>query len=966
MKRQLRLAFTLTSVVMTLLLLAQFTGLIPDRDQLVESNRGVLAESIAIHVTSLMLQHRLEGLKKDLSYYASRNDDLKSIGLRRSDGVLVASYGDHEKRWTKTQGEASTAHQVKVPIWDGDSKWGEVELRFADLHQPGLSGLLLHPLTKLIALFGIGCFLAFYLLLGKMLKVLDPAKAVPSRVRSALDTLAEGLLILNPKGQIMLANDAFAGYVGEDPDALIGKNANTLPWRDDSGEAVDDSASPWMQALSSRQVQKNTMMHLKTGDGKELALQVSSSPITTDKSQPAGVLVSFDDVSELRNKEAELEKSREEAEAANHAKSAFLANMSHEIRTPMNAILGFTEILKRGYVQNQQDSLRYLNIINSSGKSLLDLINDILDLSKVESGKMQMEISQIEPYKIVYEAIQVLALRANEKGVRLDYDVVGPIPEFIHSDPTRLRQMIINLVGNAIKFTEEGTVEVVCSFDQTGAEPQMLFSIKDSGIGMTPQQLDNIFNPFVQADSSTTRRFGGTGLGLTISKRFAEALGGGITVTSEAGVGSTFVISIATGDLSGVHFIEPDDIDLSGNAIAQGLTTRWVLPKAQVLVVDDGAENRELVKFLLQEAGVSVAEAENGREGLEKARQTAYDLILMDVQMPEMDGFTATGKIREAGLDVPIIALTANAMKGFEEECIAAGYTGYFSKPIDVDLFMEKMAEMLGGKQVAVPSESPLPAEPPEGQRPENEDDGSQTTDQNPIYPELLINNATMAAIAEKFIGRLREQLSEMASAWEKRDLDQLSSLAHWLKGAGGTVGFKVFTEPAATLEKAAKNGDSETISLTLAQIKGLSGRLAVNVIANASETPIGNDAGGLPNAAQDNGLPPVPAGPIHSRLAANKRFHRTIRSFVNKLHEKQEEMERLCQNGEFDELAQLAHWLKGSGGTVGFDVFTEPARALEQAAKTGQQQDAEKVMRHIKRLVEAVEAPETDTAISA
>ncbi len=448
MSTKLRVTFGLTGMVITLIMLAHFIGLIPDRDKLVESNRAVLAESIAIHVTSLMLQQRLDNLKRDLSYYASRNDDLLSIGLRRADGVLIASFGDHEHLWTATQHEQSTAHQVKVPIWNGDSKWGEVELRFADLLQPGITGLLQHPFAKLITLFSVTSFFMFYLFLGKTLKVLDPSKAVPSRVRSTLDTLAEGLLILNSKSQIMLANDAFAGFLDEDPDALAGKNANSLPWLDDDGNPIPTNTFPWMQALATGAVQKSRTMQLKTGQDKALALQVSCSPIITDDGQCAGVLVSFDDVSELRKKEAELEKSREEAEAANQAKSAFLANMSHEIRTPMNAILGFTEILKRGYVQNQQDSLRYLNIINSSGKSLLDLINDILDLSKVESGKMQMEISRIEPYKIVYEAIQVLALRANEKGIRLDYDVVGPIPEFIHSDPTRLRQMIINLVGN--------------------------------------------------------------------------------------------------------------------------------------------------------------------------------------------------------------------------------------------------------------------------------------------------------------------------------------------------------------------------------------------------------------------------------------------------------------------------------------------------------------------------------------
>ncbi len=494
----------------------------------------------------------------------------------------------------------------------------------------------------------------------------------------------------------------------------------------------------------------------------------------------------------------------------------------------------------------------------------------------------------------------------------------------------------------------------------------MEFSIKDSGIGMTAEQLENIFNPFVQADSSTTRRFGGTGLGLTISKRFAEALGGGIRVTSKAGEGSTFVVSIATGDLSDVRFIQPDEIDLSDAALEQGLVKKWVLPHAQVLVVDDGPENRELVKFLLQEAGIDVHEAENGREGLEKALHTAYDLILMDVQMPEMDGFTATGKIREAGLETPIIALTANAMKGFEEECITAGYTGYFSKPIDVDLFMEKMAEMLGGKQVAVPRETTVETKAQQEQQDGTAEQGSNTAENlPPIYPELLIDNARMASIAEKFIVRLREQHAAMMAAWEKRDFDQLSDLAHWLKGAGGTVGFKVFNDPAAKLEKAAKNKDGTTVPVLLKEIEALSRHLTIKGAKNEHKDDAGQLGTDNGEADEDTTFARIPTAPIRSRLATNERFHRTIGRFVVKLHEKLEEMEELCRDGEFDELAKLAHWLKGSAGTVGFDVFTEPARELERFAKEQQRQGAERVIQDIERLVNAVEAPETDTAMT-
>ena len=318
---------------------------------------------------------------------------------------------------------------------------------------------------------------------------------------------------------------------------------------------------------------------------------------------------------------------------------------------------------------------------------------------------------------------------------------------------------------------------------------------------MSEEALKNIFDPFVQADSTVTRRFGGTGLGLAISRRFAQALGGDITVKSEIGKGSTFRVSLATGDLDGVAFLQPEEVNELQKEIDAEENYRWQFPHARVLVVDDGEENRELVKLLLEEAGLSVDEAENGQVGVEKATAGGYDVILMDVQMPVMDGFTAAGILREQGLKIPVIALTANAMKGFEAQCLEAGYSGYLSKPINIDQFMELMAQLLGGRKVKGDAGSISVTEISQDVQHEIK----PAADLSPIVSKLPAHNKKFRDIIVRFVKRLDQQLDALEKAEVGGDLKAVADLAHWLKGAGGTVGFDVFTEPAAQLEIHAK-----------------------------------------------------------------------------------------------------------------------------------------------------------------
>ncbi|MDO6823776.1 response regulator [Marinobacter sp. 1_MG-2023] len=910
-----RISLGLSSMLVSLVLFAALLGLVPDRNAAIRDGRALFAESVAVNSSIFITTSDIRRMDTILQVLVDRNEDLLSAAVRHADGRLMTVIGEHQRLWQDSGENTSRDGQIVVPIYEGQQQWGQVELSFEPLLPNQWYGWIYHPVVMLMAFLSIAGFILYYLYMGKMLKQLDPSQAIPDRVRSALDTMAEGLLVIDAKQNIVLANQAFSNIPSVNPDKLIGLQVSRFGWLNQENEKLDKEQAPWTRTLDDAVVRTAEVVRLAIGENETRTFMLNCSPVLTGSGKPAGALISFDDITELEKKEIELRLSRDEAEQANRFKSEFLANMSHEIRTPMNAILGFAEVLKRGYDRNSKDSIRYLNTISSSGNHLLGLINDILDLSKVEAGRIEIEKVHTPVHTIIQEVIQIMRVKADEKQISLEYQADGPLPATIETDAAKLRQIITNLVGNAIKFTDRGGIVVTSRFESAVTGPMVHISVRDSGIGMTEQQALAVFNPFTQADSSITRRFGGTGLGLTISKSFAEAMGGDIRVVSKEGEGSDFQVTVPAGNIGSVGLLSVEEIMSMDWAEQTDAAVRWKFTEATALVVDDGEENRDLLKVVMSDAGVQVFTAENGQQALDFLAQQTVDVVLMDVQMPVMDGLTAAGIMRERYPHLPVIALTADAMSGVQQQCLSAGYSDYLSKPVDIDLLMERLGNYLTGSRVDA-------GQMIDDKLQDNVGWVADAAQEEKIHSSLPVHKEQFRRIVEKFIERMHGQVEVIGSAWRDRDYDRLKKLGHWLKGSSGSVGFQQLMRAGSDLEQYAIDRNDEKLESTIEQIGAFVGQMEV---APGTETRQRQSAK-VQSIQKDYAIPDK----VLCRLpVTSPRLRPIIERFLEQLDDWLGQIDAELEREDCEHIHKFAQWLKASGGSVGFDAFTEPAKDL-------------------------------------
>ncbi len=673
-----------------------------------------------------------------------------------------------------------------------------------------------------------------------------------------LENADSSIFALDPDANTTYVNPAFVKlFKASGPQDFVGRPF--LPER----FWVNPKKRAWFLRQFKKEIVETKELALKTAKGKKIYVTLFATPTKDAAGRingSQGVVYDITDKKELvalREAEehteqiniqlmeatAKAKRLAAQAESANIAKSEFLANMSHEIRTPLNAIIGFSDVLAGGDMTNEQTE--WVETIRASGEHLLELIGDILDLSRIEAGKLDVDITECSLKRLCAKVESIVRSAAMGKGLKFGFTEDGALPGRIRTDSVRLSQCLVNLVNNAVKFTEKGHVYVHVSLHRIDSEPCIRFDVEDTGIGIPPEKHEAIFESFTQADGCTTRRFGGSGLGLAITKRLAKLLGGRLSLASEEGKGSVFSLIVPAGvDVakeSSLGECESDDESIPEQAdIAE--------PDGQskfagrVLVAEDAVTNQKLVNVLLERMGLEVTTVADGAEAVEKGLAEAFDLIFMDIQMPKMNGYEAAKALRRGGLTTPIVALTANAMRGDDKKCIEAGCDDYLSKPINGKSLLQMIRKHLSSEgqdmhkkidsvKSAVDELGELCSEAAVQKADSLEPAASQESEDEPGHPlrEVIEWAQLIGRIVEEDIAREvvplcvvdnRERVELLDKAVQAGNAEDVKLYAHAIKGSTANIGAVRLSQIAARLEQMAYRADLSQAEQLLDRIR--------------------------------------------------------------------------------------------------------------------------------------------------
>ena len=590
--------------------------------------------------------------------------------------------------------------------------------------------------------------------------------------RSLIESNIDALMTTDPSGIISDVNKQMEALTGCTRDELIG-----APFKDFFTDP--DRAEAGIKRVLSEKSVTDYELTARARDGKQTVVSYNATTFYDRNRKLQGVFAAARDVTERKRVEMELKQAKAVAESASRTKSDFLASMSHEIRTPMNAIMGIADLLAKTELSIEQN--KYVQVFRRAGDNLLNLINDILDLSKVEASQLELEKTGFLLSDNIEIVTEMVSARALEKGLVLVCEIASDVPNDLVGDPTRLRQVLLNLIGNAVKFTERGSVSLYITQEAGNAiSTNLRFSVDDTGIGIPVAKLERVFERFTQADTSTTRRFGGSGLGLTISKRLVEHMGGRIWVESNEGKGSVFSFTVPFEKWMGSELrtsvFEEEDLGLP------------LLP-LRILLAEDSADNCLVTMAYLEDTPYQIEIAETGAIACDMFMAQTYDLVLMDRQMPVMDGLTATQKIRawekENGRSpTPIFALTASALKGDREMCLAAGCTAFLTKPIKQSVLLRAIRELSSNPVSSHQSNSGL----------------------KHIIAER--SESRIALQRPAYLQNCRQNVADLSDALDRSDFETVTIIGHNMSGTGGMFGFQEITDLGAALELSAKNQD--------------------------------------------------------------------------------------------------------------------------------------------------------------